>query len=726
MTISSSPARTLLPMAPHTQGKRSAVTCHLKCADACFHPVPNTSTNEYFRDVVERALSRRAILGGAAVGAIAIAVGPALAPETAVAAPLDAKGGGGGARGLAFGAIPAQAATVDAFTVPAGYTWSPVIRWGDPVLAGGAAFDASAQSEEQQLLQFGYNNDYLDIMPLDDTRGAAFWNGTGQEFGRTRQKGRGRGSDPKGRDSARKALLVANHEYVNPAIMFEPTTDPVVLAEQRKIQMAAQGMAVVELTRKRKTKPWVYSPVSRYNRRIHTGTAFEVDGPAAGSPLMTTVADPAGRTVLGTLGNCAGGTTPWGTVLSGEENFNGYFRTAGTSVADKRYGLRDAETSGGWEHVDPRFDARNPGYENEPNRFGWIVELDPYEPETAPVKHTALGRFKHEGANVVLAPSGQAVAYMGDDERFDYLYKFVSTGTMRNGASKKDRAYNRTLLSQGSLYVARFTGDSPAAQIDGTGTLPADGAFDGTGEWLALTIDGVSQVAGFDDAAVLVDARLAADALGATKMDRCEDVEPSPTTGRVYVACTNNTDRGKVGKEGATEVNPRLSNRDGHVVEIVETRNDATSTTFTWNLLLVCGDPAKNVSTYFAGFPREKVSPISCPDNVAFDDSGNLWISTDGQPGVIGYSDGLFKVPLEGADRGRVQQFLAVPVDAETCGPVIHEDDEMVFVAVQHPGEDGTVAAPRSFFPDYVPAGTAPGAGQTSGPRPAVVQVWKA
>ena len=726
MTISSSPARTLLPMAPHTQGKRSAVTCHLKCADACFHPVPNTSANEYFRDVAERALSRRTILGGAAVGAIAIAVGPALAPETAVAAPLDAKGGGGGARGLAFGAIPAQAATVDAFTVPAGYRWSPVIRWGDPVLAGGAAFDASAQSAEQQLLQFGYNNDYLDIMPLDDTRGAAFWNGTGQEFGRTRQKGRGRGSDPKGRDSARKALLVANHEYVNPAIMFVPTTDPVVLAEQRKIQMAAQGMAVVELTRKRKTKPWVYSPVSRYNRRIHTGTAFEVDGPAAGSALMTTVADPAGRTVLGTLGNCAGGTTPWGTVLSGEENFNGYFRTAGTSASDKRYGLRDAETSGGWEHVDPRFDARNPGYENEPNRFGWIVELDPYEPETAPVKHTALGRFKHEGANVLLAPSGQAVAYMGDDERFDYLYKFVSTGTMRNGASKKDRAYNRTLLSQGSLYVARFTGDSPAAQIDGTGTLPADGAFDGTGEWLALTIDGVSQVPGFDDAAVLVDARLAADALGATKMDRCEDVEPSPTTGRVYVACTNNTDRGKVGKEGATEVNPRLSNRDGHVVEIAEAGNDATSTTFTWNLLLVCGDPAKNVSTYFAGFPREKVSPISCPDNVAFDDSGNLWISTDGQPGVIGYADGLFKVPLEGKDRGRVQQFLAVPVDAETCGPVIHEDDEMVFVAVQHPGEDGTVAAPRSFFPDYVPAGTAPGAGQTSGPRPAVVQVWKA
>ncbi len=231
-------------------------------------------------------------------------------------------------------------------------------------------------------------------------------------------------------------------------------------------------------------------------------------------------------------------------------------------------------------------------------------------------------------------------------------------------------------------------------------------------------------MAGFTTEQVLVNTRLAADAVGATKMDRCEDVEPHPTTGRVYVACTNNTDRGAVGKEGATEVNPRNSNRDGHIVEITEAAGDATATTFGWSLLLVCGDPAVNASTYFAGFPAEKVSPISCPDNVAFDSDGNLWISTDGAPSTIGYCDGLFKVPLKGAERGRVQQFLSVPRESETCGPVIHDRDSSVFVAVQHPGENGTWDAQRSFFPDYI----APGAladGKWGGPRPAVIQTTK-
>jgi uncharacterized protein len=717
--------RSLLPMVGHTQGKRSPVTCHLKCADACFHPVPNTSPNEYFRDVASRALSRRAVLGGAGAGALALVVGAALPPSSAAAEPLASGKGGGSRAGLAFGAITSQLATQDAFTVPDGYAWRPVIRWGDPILPGGRDLDLANQTEAQQLLQFGYNNDYLDLMPLDDCKGRGFYNGRRQEFSRKRGKGRGKDTG-KPRSSSRKALLVANHEYVNPSIMFSPTDDPAVLSEQRRVAMAAQGMAVVELRRKRAGQPWTYQVSSDYNRRIHTGTAFDVSGPAAGSPLLRTVADPSGTTILGTLGNCAGGTTPWGTVLSGEENFNGYFRTAGTSAGDARYGLRDSATSGGWEHEDPRFDARNPGYENEPNRFGWIVELDPYEPDAAPVKHTALGRFKHEGANVCLSADARAVAYMGDDERFDYLYKFVSTQRMLPGGSKKDRAHNKQLLSSGSLYVARFSGTSPAEEIDGTGTLPSDGAFDGTGEWVPLTIDGVSQVPGFADDEVVVLARLAADAVGATKMDRCEDVEPSPTTGRVYVACTNNTNRGKTGQEGATEVNPRLANRDGHVVEIAEDGGDAASTTFRWSLLLVCGDPSRNVSTYFAGFPADRVSPISCPDNVAFDDSGDLWISTDGQPGTIGLADGLFKVPLEGAERGHVQQFLAVPVDAETCGPVIHQDDQMVFVAVQHPGEDGTVAAPTSTFPDYVPAGATAPAGAVAGPRPSVVQGWRA
>ena len=680
------PRRLLLPMAGHTAGKRSPVTCHLKCADACFHPAPNSSENPYFRDIASASMTRRSVLWGAVAAGGAIVIGSAVG-EAPSAAAWGRPGGG-----LPFTPIAPVAASVDQFVVPEGYRWSPIIRWGDPLFSRRDVFDPNAQTAQLQERQFGYNNDYLDII-----EGPLGYN----------------------------AVLVANQEYTNENIMFPPATTPEELDEQRRIAIAAHGMAVVQLYRTRKRKPWTYIVGAPLNRRITGNTPFTFSGPAAGSALLTTVEDPTGTTARGTLGNCAGGTTPWGTVLSGEENFNGYFRTAGTSAADLRYGLTDKATARGWESVDPRFDARTPGYENEPNRFGWIVEVDPLDPHSPPVKHTALGRFKHEGANITLARSGQAVAYMGDDERFDYLYKFVSTDSYRRGSSLRSRRHNKTLLTAGSLYVARFSGDSPVSEITGTGALPSDGAFDGTGEWVPLVIDGVSHVPGFSTEEVLVNTRLAADAAGATKMDRCEDVEPHPTSGRVYVVCTNNTDRGKPGKEGAVEPHPRNANRDGHVIEITEAGDDAAATSFGWSILLLCGDPATNTSTYFAGFPADQVSPISCPDNVAFDSTGAMWLATDGAPGVIGYCDGLFKVPLEGPERGRVQQFLSVPVESETCGPVVRDSDDMVYVAVQHPGENGTWAQQHSYFPDYAAPGSVAG-GRWGGPRPSVVQVWKA
>ncbi|UZN03116.1 PhoX family protein [Cellulomonas sp. S1-8] len=673
-----------LPMAGRTAGRRSPVTCHLRCGDACAQPVPNTSDNTYFRDVADRALSRRSVLAGALAAGAAITIGP----DVLGSAPAAAHDGPGRGR-LPFRPIAPVPAATDAFTVPPGYRWSPIVRWGDPLFSKADTFDPATITPEVAERLLGYNCDYVDL--LEDRRG-------------------------------RDALLVVNHEYTNEGIMFPPAATPEDLDRQRRVAMASHGMSVVALQRHKAGRPWTYRVGAPQNRRITATTPCTFDGPAAGSPLLQTVADPAGTTPLGTLNNCAGGTTPWGTVLSGEENVNQYFRAVGTSAAERRYGFTDKETSRGWEHVDPRFDARTPGYENEPNRFGWIVEVDPSDPTAPPVKHTAMGRFKHEGANVRVGRSGHVAAYMGDDERFDYVYKFVSRDRYRRG--DRHREQNKALLSAGTLYVARFDGDSPTDELTGTGALPSDGAFDGTGVWLPLVVDGVSQVPGFTTDEVLVNTRLAADAVGATKMDRPEDVEPHPTTGRVYIACTNNTDRGAVGKEGATEPNPRHANRDGHVVELTEAGDDVTATTFGWSILLLCGDPATNTSTYFAGFPPEKVSPISCPDNLAFDSAGNLWISTDGQPGVIGYCDGLFKVPLTGRERGRVQQFLAVPTGAETCGPVIRDADGMVYVAVQHPGEDGSWDAQVSFFPDYV----APGAldrGRWGGPRPSVVQVWK-
>ncbi|PZR52019.1 phosphatase [Xylanimonas oleitrophica] len=696
------PLLSLEPTPGHARGKRSPVTCRLKCADQCAHPAPNASANEYFRDIASRALSRRTMLGGLAAAA-AVVVGSQVAGAPSAAA-LPATPGKGNGKGLAFGPIVPQPAATDAFVVPDGYEWSPIIRWGDPILPGARAFDPAAQSPQQQALQFGYNCDYLDILPADPKEL--------QKPVHTRSRGT-------------RGLLVSNHEYTNPGIMFDESYDA---ATRRAIERAAHGMSVVEVTRRTTGSPWTYSRISPLNRRIHMDTEFVVDGPAAGTDLMKTVADPTGRRVKGTLNNCAGGTTPWGTVVSGEENFHGYLRVKGSDPRDARYGLRDAATGYGWENDDPRFDGNNPGYENESHRFGWIVEIDPYDPNAAPVKHTALGRFKHEGANIILSKSGHAVAYMGDDEAFDYVYKFVSKNRFQNGSSAKARAHNKTLLSEGDLYVARFEGDSPAAEIDGSGALPSDGAFDGRGRWIPLVKGGRSMVEGMSVEEVLVFTRLAADKVGATKMDRPEDVEPNPVTGKIYVACTNNSSRGNGSgrDEGPTEPNPRNANRDGHVVEIAEDRGDQLAETFTWNLLIVAGDPSVNGSAYFSGFPADKVSPISCPDNVAFDAEGNLWISTDGQPSSIQKCDGLFKVPLTGRERGNVQQFLSVPREAETCGPVVDSVDGMVYVNVQHPGENGSWAQQRSFFPDYVEEGEQAPAGAWRGPRPATVQVYKA
>lgn len=470
----------------------------------------------------------------------------------------------------------------------------------------------------------------------------------------------------------------------------------------------------MELKRKGWGKPWSYVVGGKRTRRITVDTVFEITGPAAGSDLLKTANDPKGRWVKGTLGNCAGGTTPWGTILSGEENFDGYFAWAADTAEQKRYrATPSTSTSTGWETYDARFNAHDPAFVNEPNRFGYIVEIDPYDPTSTPRKHTAMGRFKHEGANVTVAKDGRVIAYMGDDERNDYLYKFVSKNKI--SASRKK---NMTLLTEGDLYVARFAGDSPASEITGTGALPADGRFDGSGVWIPLTRNGQSAVPGFTLEQVLIYTRLAADAVAPTKMDRPEDVQPNLKTGKVYVALTNNSARAAAAVD---EANPITGNRYGHVLELTETAGQA-GTTFGWSILLLCGDPAVFANSYFAGFPKDKVSPISCPDNLAFDAEGNLWISTDGAPSTIGYNDGLFKVPLTGAERGHVQQFLAVPREAETCGPVISDLEGLVYVAVQHPGENGTFAAPTSRFPDY--GSTAPGDVPNT-PRPSVVQVYR-
>ncbi|MGC0330706.1 secreted PhoX family phosphatase [Streptomyces sp. SAI-170] len=663
-------------------GGRSALTCRFRCGDACFHEVPNTSGNDYVGDVIAGALSRRSVVRAAAVVTAAAAAGTAAAAAVAPkaqAATASGKPAARAARGLRF--TPVAPNTADQVTIPEGYAQNIVIRWGEPILRGAPAFDATKQSAAAQAGQFGYNCDFLSLLPLPGEPG--------------------------------RQVLVANHEYTDEILMFPGYDAENPTKEQVEIAWAAHGLSAVVVEGNRANGKLV--PVTRHplNRRVTATTAFRLTGPAAGSALLKTSADPTGTKVLGTLNNCSGGTTPWGTTLHGEENFNQYFAN-GARATDKRYGLVAGPTERKWERFDKRFDvAQEP---NEVHRFGYVVEFDPYDPTSTPRKHTALGRFKHEGATVRLTDDGRPVVYTGDDERFDYFYKFVSAKRMKKGTSRAVREHNLSLLDEGTLYVAKLTGDSPALEIDGTGKLPADGEFDGSGQWIPLataTADGaVSHVDGMTAEEVFVFTRLAGDKVGATKMDRPEDIEPNPHTGKVYVALTNNSRRGTTGNAPVDEANPRIGNKHGQVLELTERWNRAESRTFAWKLFLVAGDP-NDPATYFAGFPKDQVSPISCPDNVAFDPHGNLWISTDGNQ--LGSHDGLFGVATRGSRRGELKQFLTVPAGAETCGPLVQS--RRVVVAVQHPGEiDGATAEkPLSVWPD--------GPGKIN--RPAVVAVWR-
>ncbi|MEV3959551.1 PhoX family phosphatase [Nocardia sp. NPDC050193] len=658
-------------------GSRARVTCRYKCGNACFHAVPNTSSNTYFGDIVA-GISRRRLLQGSAAAVVAIGAASALAAcgdGTEVGPAANS-----GSTGTGF--APVAPNTEDALVVPEGYEQGVVIRWGDPLFEDAPEFDFFGQTPAAQLKQFGYNNDFAGLLPIEGQPG--------------------------------KYLLVVNHEYTTEQFMFPGYKPEAISREQVEIAMAAHGLSVVEVhgdPGSGRLKP----AFGKYNRRITATTEFRLTGPAAGSPLLKTSADPTGTKVLGTVNNCSGGVTPWGTVLSGEENFNAYFvgESADPVAAArlKRYGIGESDAPHYWEKFDKRFDiAAEP---NESHRFGWVVEVDPWDPASTPVKHTALGRFKHEAANVHVAADGTVVAYTGDDERFDYMYKFVSSRKIEPGTGAASRRHNMTILDAGTLYVAKLTGDHPD-RIDGSGTVPSDQGFTGTGQWIPIlrTAEdgrGESLVDGMTAEEVAVFTRLAGDKVGATKMDRPEDFEANPKTGKVYVALTNNDKRGTDGKPGVDEANPRNKNKNGQVLELTD---DHVGTSFTWTLLLVCGDPAA-ADTYFAGYDKSKVSPISCPDNIAFDPYGNLWISTDGN--ALDANDGLFAVVLDGDRRGETKQFLSVPIGAETCGPVITE--ERVMVCVQHPGEtdDASVENPASHWPD----------GGTTQPRPAVVAVWK-
>jgi uncharacterized protein len=590
---------------------------------------------------------------------------------------------------------------LDAVTVPDGYSVKTVLRWGDPLFSGvapldpvsvaaGSLLEPAAAARQQK--QFGFNCDGLGIFEIDGDR----------------------------------LVLCVNHEYPTAALLF-PGWDEARSARRLgefvrahpaavAVMQAAVGVSVVEVDR----RSWKPRVDSRFNRRVTAQTEIELTGPAREHALLNPERH-ATLTVRGTLNNCAAGTTPWRTFLSAEENIDDFFGNGSADVpediarARRRLGVRPRESAYRWEFADERFDAG--AHPTESLKFGWIVEVDPFDPASRPKKRTALGRFKHEGATPVVAPDGRVAVYLGDDQEFEYFYKFVTAGRF----DPQRPSENRDLLDSGTLYVARF-------------------ADDGSGQWLPLVFGaaGLTPENSFGSQAdVLLRCREAADHLRATPLDRPEDVAVNPLTGNVYVALTQGLDRGRGplnfgGRQvdsAVDGVNPRAPNPSGQIIELAESGADPTATTFHWDVFVLAGAPGRGEllatsslapaaplpadATYYAGSrDAQALSAFANPDNLGFDAAGNLWIVTDG-PQPDGNNNGCFVSATEGAERGRVRQFMCGPIGAEICGCEITADGRTLLLTIQHPGEGGSATAPNSHWPD----------GGEAAPRPTLVAI---
>lgn len=608
----------------------------------------NPTTEPHLAEMVARRLSRRFMLTGSAAVAGAAALAHATPAEAQPAGPSS----------LTFTELQHQLSERDA--VADGYEIQVLMRWGDAVLPDAPPFDPAGQTEQAQAQQFGYNNDFLAFHPL-----------------------------PAGSRNSDRGLLAVNHEYTDTNLMLPGIDNSrearlgVTLAQAR-IELMAHGGSVIEI--RRQDNRWSVVADSPYARRITGETEMRISGPAAGHERLKTSGDPTGTRVLGTLNNCAGGTTPWGTSIMAEENFNYYFggeaaETGAQAAAYRRYGIVRRPQYGWYRTID-RFNLdREP---NEPNRFGWVVEFDPYDPQSVPVKRTALGRFKHEGATHAIDRSGRVVFYSGDDERNDYLYKFVTARPW----NPNDRAANRDLLDEGTLYVAQFHDDGKLTWlplVHGEGPLVAANGFHSQGD-------------------VLVETRRAADLLKATPMDRPEDVETNFVNGRVYVMLTNNSRRTA---QNLNAVNPRVNNTHGHVIELIPPGAgtdavDHAGTEGRWAIFLMAGRPGIDAGARYHRAVSEN-GWLSCPDNCAFDSKGRIWISTDGAGEAAGVADGLYAADTSGFGRALTRLFYQAPLGAEVCGPCLTPDDQTVFLAIQHPGEakGSNFATPATRWPDF-------------------------
>ncbi len=693
--------------------------------------VVNPSTHESIRDVIDRVEpSRRRFLQSSLGAATLSAAGGLTLAGLSGTVEAVTPSQGAGLPGIGFAPVPASLAPVaDRVTVPTGYTAELFVAWGDPIMKGALPFSGSAsETAAEQARQFGAHTDGMHFFPFpkghdeeDDHRDGKRWQ-----------------RDPWQALSSRRGLLVTNHEYTHEEILYpdgQIGASGYTIAKTRKSQ-AAHGMTVLEAVRQKGR--WTVNLQSRHARRITGNTLMRLSGPAAGHPLLQAnaydVTDTGsfptgkktdGRTVLGTLNNCGHGVTPWGTYLSGEENWNGYFGsttgTVDTSISNevgklnRRYGLSATGFGYRWHTTDPRFDlAVNP---NEPHLFGWVVEVDPYDPNSVPVKRTAMGRFKHEGAWSAVDDDNNVAFYQGDDERNEYIYKFVCAGKF----NPHKRSANFDLLDKGTLYVARFNADLTGTWIPLLpGTLGTDG----------VALRDNPNFAGADDAEVLakilIKTRMAGDAVGATMMDRPEWTGVRPRVDgfkeiEAYCTLTNNNRRGGTPvsanlADGSTAAgsarpavdaaNPRANNLYGGVLRWREAGRSVRATSFTWDLFIQNGDTRTTKTALPSNDFRGSIvdtpdgsADYGAPDGIWFDRYGRLWVQTDQQGDALGdwVNIGANSMVCVDAKTGATRRFMTSPPNCEVTGVVLTPDGRTMFVGIQHPGEDSTAANPTQF-----------------------------
>jgi len=588
--------------------------------DEIVNPRPE---DQEFDHIVDRAVSRRNFLKTTVVFGGIAALGSKVIPETVFAA----------ANRFPFDSIPTN--ETDAITLPGGYESEVLVKWGDPIWSKGVNFDHESRgTAESQALAFGDNNDGMDVFPYED-----------------------------------KLLLVVNNEYTNRKIIWGNRPDGKAQTDDDILKgKMAHGVSVLEI--QQENGQWSVVKDSKFNRRITPDTEVQLTGPAAGHDLLKTAADSTGTVSKGTWNNCGNGKTPWGTYLTCEENFNGYFSATSEEFAlsdeQKRYGISTKDRGYGWSKIDDRFNIEL--HPNEANRAGYIVEIDPTDPNSKPKKRTALGRFKHENAEVVVNSDGRVVVYLGDDERGEFIYRYVSNGVYVPGGDTD------SLLDDGKLYVAKFH-DS------------------GAGEWLELTPESTGLAS---MAEVCVHTRIAGSAVGATTMDRPEWVAANPHSAEVYCALTNNKNRGIKPNAGGDltpvdGVNPREANKYGQIVRWRPNGSDHAVKSFAWDLFVIAGNPAVHQDDHAGSDNINQGNMFNSPDGIKFDANGMLWVQTDGK-----YSNkddfagqGNNQMLLADPVTGEIRRFLVGPKECEVTGITWSPDRRTMFVGIQHPGEKG-------------------------------------